>query len=130
MERRGLGLSGFLALVAIVAVVSVAAGVIPFRQFVAQQDSVELAEAKLEALRSENLLLEQQIMALGTPTEVERLAREHFGLVRPGEVGLVARAVPGVGLAIEVENRPLAPPNKPWWVDLWDFLTGNDVGDG
>ena len=130
MQRSGIGIWGVLTIGVIAAIVAVAAGILPFRQIIAQQESVALANAKLDALRAENMLLEQQIAALKTPAEVERLAREHFGLVKPGEIGYVARAIPVVNEVAPIEETPLAPANKPWWADFWDFLTGNDVGDG
>ena len=70
---------------------------------------------------------------LQTDEEVERLAREQFGLVRPGELAYVV-----VGSSVEATTTT-APPaatlddpgERPWWRDVWEFLTGGDlVHDG
>jgi cell division protein FtsB len=128
--RRGIGIAGLLAIVIAVVIVGGLAGIFPFRQILASDRSIELSELKLEALREENRRLEHQVSALQTTEEVERLAREEFGLVRPGEIGYVA--VPGPGgdggdLSLMVDE-PME--ERPWWRTVWDFLTGRDmVGD-
>ena len=131
-RRDGARLSGLLALVVLVALVVTAAGIFPFRQIIGQRRAVDLAEEKLTALEAENQRLEVEIAALYTPEEVERIAREQFGLVRPGEVGYVVVTPPGAEV-VEAEPEPVleAPEGQPWWNDMWDFLTGRDlVGDG
>jgi len=121
MERRR-RLPGWLALAALVAVVVTAAGIFPFRQIIADRRSVSLAQEKLLALREENGRLEEEVAALSSDVEVERLAREQFGLVLPGEIAYVVAAPEGEGTL---------PAEQPWWSDLWDFLTGGDlVRDG
>ena len=92
--RRGLGFVGFVVAVIVVIGLAAASGVIPFRQVIAYQRSVDLAREQRDALSAANAELEQQIAALETDGEVERLAREQFGLVMPGETALVAIAVP------------------------------------
>ena len=128
-RRRRFGILAALVGLVLVVVVGGATGIFPFRQLLAMERSVELMESQLEALREENRHLDQQIQALQTPEEVERLAREHFGLVMPGEIGYVAVAV-----GDEEEAGPPEPSGfeetPPWWRSLWDFLTGRDlVGD-
>lgn len=124
--RRGLGLkSGFVLSVLLVAF-AMASGLIPFRQVFAQERSVDLAVRQRDALRAENARLEQRIAALETPGEVERLAREQFGLVKPGEIAFLAVPVPGA----ERDDTPPAPAfadRPPWWERLWHFITGNDL---
>jgi len=126
-------LSGLLALAALIAVVVTAAGIFPFRQIIADRRSVALAQEKLLALREENRLLETEVAALQTDAEVERLAREQFGLVRPGETAYVVVVPEGLEEepALEPESTLERPGEQPWWLDLWDFLTGGDlVRDG
>lgn len=128
--RRGIGVVGYLAILLVVVIVGGLAGIFPFRQIIANDRAVALAEQKLDALVEENTRLEQQIAALESPEEVERLAREHFGLVRPGEIGFVAVPTPdadaGSGRFSEVQDEEA----RPWWRSLWDFLTGRDlIGD-
>ena len=110
------------------------AGVFPFRQILASNRAVEVAEGKLEALQAETLVLEGRIAALQTNQEVERLAREQFGLVMPGEIGYVV-VVPPWDDKPPGRSGPDAEPDaastRPWWQGVWDFLTGRDlVGDG
>jgi len=125
-EKRGFGVGSFVILALIAALVAGAAGVFPFRQIIAQQRSVALAEEQLAALIEENRTLEHQIAALQSPQEVERLAREQFGLVRPGDTAYVAVVPPSTGQDDpEVEVGP--GTSTPWWRNLWDFLTGKDL---
>jgi len=131
MERRR-RLSGWLALAALVAVVLTAAGIFPFRQIIADRRSVSLAQEKLLALREENSHLEEEVAALASDVEVERLAREQFGLVRPGEIAYVVVSPEGEEV-LPPESEPTLdrPGEQPWWRDLWEFLTGGDlVRDG
>lgn len=60
-------------------------GVFPTRSLLAQRTDIAEAEARLETLRSANVALDERAEALRTDAEVERLAREQYGLVRPGE---------------------------------------------
>jgi cell division protein FtsB len=131
MENRR-RLPGWLALATLVAVVVTAAGIFPFRQIIADRRSVSLAQEKLLALREENGRLENEVAALSSDVEVERLAREQFGLVMPGEIAYVVVSPEGEG-ALPAEPEPTLdrPGEQPWWSDLWDFLTGGDlVRDG
>jgi cell division protein FtsL len=127
--ERPRALSGLLALIALAAVVITAAGIFPFRQIIADRRSVSLAQEQLLALREENARLGAEVAALSSDAEVERLAREQFGLVRPGETAYVVIAPEEP----EPEPEPTLQRSgeQPWWRDLWDFLTGGDlVRDG
>ncbi|HUU61532.1 MAG TPA: septum formation initiator family protein [Acidimicrobiia bacterium] len=132
MSKRRRRMSGLLALAALVAVVVTAAGIFPFRQIIADRRTVSLAQEKLLALRGENSRLEDEVVALGSDAEVERLAREQLGLVFPGETAYVVVAPEGEEApAAEVEPTLDRPGEQPWWRDVWNFLTGGDlVRDG
>lgn len=127
-RRSGFGLSSLLLAAALVAVVVVLAGIFPFRQIIASNRAVELAEEKLTAIEEENLQLEARIEALESPEEVERLAREQFGLVMPGEIGYVVVSPPGEAPPPEPEPAP-EPEERRWWEAVWDFLTGRDLAE-
>jgi cell division protein FtsB len=133
-ERRGgKTLWSLVAIAALVGAVVTAAGIFPFRQLIAERRSVTQAQDTLLALRAENERLAAEVAVLETDEEVERLAREQFGLVRPGEVAFVVVAPAGEELVSRPEAEPtlLDPGEKPWWRDLWNFLTGGDlVRDG
>ena len=132
--RGGKTLWSLVAITALVAAVVTAAGIFPFRQLIAERRSVAQAQETLLALRAENERLAGEVAVLGTDEEVERLAREQFGLVRPGEASFVVVAPAGEeAAAAEPEPEPTLddPGEQPWWRDLWSFLTGSDlVRDG
>lgn len=117
------------AMVLLVALAVVLAGIFPFRQIIAQERQVDLTQQKYDALVEENARLEAEAAALQTPQEVERIAREHYGLVRPGEIGYVAVSPQG---APPVGPEPEAPtPIEPeWWETVRDFFTGKDLVPG
>lgn len=79
----------WVALLVVVAVGVVALGALPYRAWVAQRAQLKETEARLSAIQVQNDALEQRIAALQTPAEVERLARERYGLARPGEQSFV-----------------------------------------
>ncbi len=81
--RTRRGLWPLLVSVAVVGVLFV--GVFPTRTYLAQQASLGRAEERLAVLAEQNTLLDRRIDALNTDAEVERLAREQYNLVRPGE---------------------------------------------
>lgn len=126
-ERRGLGLGGFLALSALVLLVVAALGLLPYRQVLARERAVDLSQQQLDALVEENLRLEQLVAILQTDAEVERLAREQFGLVMPGEVGYVAVVPDGLVDPLPPEGMTELERDEPWWRRFWGFLTGQDV---
>ncbi len=59
--------------------------VFPTRTYLAQRASTSSARTELDDLHRRNSALERRIERLQTPEEIERLAREQYGLVRPGE---------------------------------------------
>ena len=129
LRARALG-TPLVSVLLLVALAGVLTYVLPFRQIIAQRRAVELSERKLAVLREENARLEAEATALQTPTEVERIAREDYGLVRPGEVAYVvvtprttAGETAGAPAARAEEQR--APPD--WVNTIWDFLTGRDL---
>lgn len=97
-------------------------GLVPFRQILNQRDAVATAEDRLTTLTEVNGRLEAEIAALNTPVEIERRAREDFGLVRPGEIGYIV--VPTDPVVSEPETV-LEPPRS-WFDSLVDFFTGRD----
>jgi len=104
--------------------------IVPYRQILDSQHRVSAARAELTALEEENARLEADAAALRTEEEVEKLAREKLGYVRPGEVAYVILDPPASS------RPPAAPPaeeaelpEERTWVDMvWDFLTGADLG--
>lgn len=88
-------------LVSIVAVVVLFAAVFPTRTFLAQRASISRAEEQLSVLEEQNRALEERAAELRDDAEIERLAREQYNLVRPGEE------------AYALLPSPAAPPPAP-----------------
>ena len=123
--RRGRN-GPWLAVLLIAALAITLAGVFPFRQIIAQDRQVESTRDKLSTLVAENEALVTDVEALQTEAEIERIAREELGLVRPGEVGYT----------VEPESEPaataspvdaIAEDDRSFIDKLWDFLTGRDL---
>jgi cell division protein FtsL len=77
--------AGLLVLVALLFVV----GLIPARQALEQRSRIADLERQAARLEQQNDDLRTQIARLKDPAQIERLARECLGMVRPGEIALV-----------------------------------------
>jgi hypothetical protein len=117
-----------VALVFVGLVAGVLGGVFPFRQMFAHHRQVDAAEQQLADLQAANAELEGEIAKLQSPVEIERIAREQFGLVRPGETGYVVE-VPDTGpvLAADTDQTDEEEAPSGFWQGIWDFLTGRDL---
>ncbi len=108
------------AVVGTLLVVLLLSALYPIRQYFTQK-------TELKKLTAEEVLLSQRIDALTelksrllTDDEIERIAREELGMVRPGEIAFAI--VPGADAA-----KKAAPPipsveaakAKPAWYDRW-----------
>ncbi len=60
-------------------------GVIPVRAYVVQRQELDATRARLEMLSTRNAGLTERARVLGTDVEMQRLALDQFGMVRPGE---------------------------------------------
>lgn len=117
--------TALLLAVAIAAVVvAFATNVLPVSQILDQRAEVTASRAELARLETENAVLAARAEALGSPIEVERIARDRLGYVRPGEEAYVivdptgpAPPQPPVGETVE--------PSLP--ARIWAFLTGSDL---
>lgn len=125
-KRRRPRLAPVMAVLLLAALAFTVTGVFPFRQLFQQRQQVERAAEQLELLEAENQTLEDEIAALSTDEEVERLAREQFGLVRPGETAYTL-IVPGDAAEEPVDEQPQVD-DRSWWEKIWSFVTGSDVG--
>jgi hypothetical protein len=117
-----------VALVFVGLVAGILGGVFPFRQMFAHHRQVDAAEQQLADLQAANAELEGEIAKLQSPVEIERIAREQFGLVRPGETGYVVE-VPDTGpvLAADTDQTDEEEAPSGFWEGIWDFLTGRDL---
>ncbi len=60
-------------------------GLLPARTWLAQRESISDTQSHLDELETEVAKLEVQLQLLETDAEVERVARENFDYVYPGE---------------------------------------------
>ena len=60
-------------------------GLFPTRQYLDQRREIDEMRAEVDATEDEVEGLQTRIEDLADPATVERLARERFGVVRPGE---------------------------------------------
>ncbi len=74
-----------VAMVVVTLLVAVATVAVPGQAYLDSRDAVGDLYAELRELRSENARLEDRREALGTPEEIERLARSEYDLVYPHE---------------------------------------------
>ena len=124
----------FLVSAAVLVVsIAVTTNALPLRQIVDQQQEVAEAQETLDELSRENEILANQVDALQSPIEIERLAREKLGYVRPGEAAYVVieEEVPAVtdfpaDLASDADESDAVP----LLTQVWDFVTGRDLVDG
>lgn len=102
--------------------------VVPYRQIVDSQRQVAEARAELASLEAENAEMAADVEALQTDSEIERLAREKLGYVRPGETAYVVLDPPGASEETEPVEPAPEPVEKTWVDKVWEFLTGADLG--
>jgi cell division protein FtsB len=91
--------------------------VLPGRTYLAQQRSLAAAETRFRVLSNENHKLDQQIQHLQTDAEIERLARQQYGLVKPGEQAFAI--LPPARAA--TETAPVSS-HRGVWYRIWHAL--------
>jgi len=74
--------------------------VLPTQTYLSQRDQIDRAEERLDVIRRETAELRRDTERLEGDAEVERIAREQYGLVRPGETSYV----------IVPETTPMSAP--------------------
>jgi cell division protein FtsB len=90
-RRRAIALRVSVAAIVVVGLLFVV--VFPVQAWMRQRDDLRTSERRLEVIREERQRLERAAQRLDDPKEIERLARELYGMVRPGEQAWAA--VPG-----------------------------------
>ncbi len=101
--------------------------VVPYNQIVDSREQVAAARGELAELEAQNERLQADVEALHTDSEIERLAREKLGYVRPGETAYVVLDPPGSADDTEPVPPGPEPVDKTWVDEVWEFLTGADV---
>ncbi len=77
--------AAWLLVVSVVLVGILFVAVFPTRTYLAQRRDLAVTEARLAVLSDQNDELAVRVQRLNTDAEIERLAREQYNLVRPGE---------------------------------------------
>ncbi len=116
-----------LAVVLLGALALTVSGILPFRQLVSQQRQIERTQEQLAALEHENQVLSEDIEMLSTDAEIERIAREQYGLVRPGEIAYVVVTPEETSVGATSPDPVVRSDERPWWRRVWDFITGDDI---
>lgn len=101
--------------------------VFPTRTWFQQRDEIAAAEKRLEVLDEQNQKLSARVRQLQTDAEVERIAREQYQLVRPGEEAYAILPAPGAPAEDEIASidEELEPAEaQPWWKRAWNTVTG------
>lgn len=97
--------------------------VFPTRTYVGQRRELSDTEKRVEVLRRENARLAQRVGNLNTDEEIERLAREQFNLVRPGEEAYAILPAPKAASSPESEELPPTEDGPGFWSRVWDDVT-------
>jgi len=126
-NRRAGRLRFVLLIVVLVVAGFVATGVLPVREYLERRVDVDAARIELDRLTAENAALADDIDALYTEQEVERVAREQYGFVRPGEIGYVVAPSESEDVPSESAS-PVArvTERRSFLQRIWDFVSGND----
>ena len=96
--------------------------VFPARTYLAQRHDLSSAGERVEVLTRENAALSERVARLHTDEEVERIAREQYDLVKPGEEAYAILPAPE-------SDRPAPAPraastSKPgFWAQVGDTIT-------
>lgn len=120
MSRRRSLLTPRAAILAFVLGGLLFTSVYPMRRWIDLRHKIATLEAEERSLDRQSADLVRRREALRRPEEIERLARENLGMVRPGEVPFVI-VTPGTAprLAPPVEAPDQAPEHRSAWSRWW-----------
>jgi cell division protein FtsB len=65
--------------------VLLASYVTPLQQIIQSNNRISVLQTELESIEKENAIKMRLANELQTPDGVERAAREHYGMIKPGE---------------------------------------------
>ena len=100
------------ALLSVVLLGVLFAFVYPTQSFLDQHGQTTKARAQLDLLRAENAKLADAVRKLHDDDEIDRIARQEYGLVKPGETPYVILPAPTTTTA-PPPPAPTARPAKP-----------------
>jgi cell division protein FtsB len=105
----------WLLLASVLLVAALFLFVLPGRTYLGQRRSLNASGTRVKVLAAENARLSQRIQQLQTDAEIERLARQQYGLVKPGE-----EAYAILPPRQQTQSPPAPVPSTkahghPWW---------------
>ncbi|MDP9070749.1 MAG: septum formation initiator family protein [Actinomycetota bacterium] len=112
--------AAWLLVVSVVLVGILFVAVFPTRTYLTQRRDLAATERRLEVLSDQNEELAARVQRLNTDAEIERLAREQYNLVRPGEeaYAILPPPAPPVPPAASTDGNDRGLLSR-----LWDGVT-------
>lgn len=105
-RRRAIALRASVAALVVVGLLFVV--VFPLSAWIDQRSTLGQSERRLQTLQRERKRLDRGAARITTPSEVEKIARDRFGMVRRGEQAYAA--VPGPSATTTTTSTlPIAP---------------------
>ena len=114
--------AAWLLVVSVVLVGILFLAVFPTRTYLGQRRDIAATERRLRVLSDQNDELAARVQRLNTDAEIERLAREQYNLVRPGEEAYAILPAPAPPAAAAGPD-PRPRPRPGFWDRLWDDVT-------
>lgn len=97
----------------------------PTKQLIAQKVRMNKLQTRLDALQDQNRQLKQQVDDLNDPEQLELLARDRLGLVKPGEKSYLFVPTPPPARAETVQPKADEAWYVRWWHSAWNFVRGS-----
>lgn len=118
MKARG-------AVIATVLGVLILSALYPLRQYASQDEHVGSMVAQVRSMDRKIADLRREQKALSSDDEVERIAREELGMVRPGEVAfaVVGSQAPESSAHVAPKVAPAPKSGDPWYTRWWDAVS-------
>ena len=111
---------GWAVVVLVMAVGVLFVAVFPTRTWLAQRQDLTATARRVAVLHDQNERLQARVQRLNTDAEIERLAREQYNLVRPGEEAFAILPSPP---APRPRAKPSAAQEPGFWSRLWDDVS-------
>jgi cell division protein FtsB len=98
--------------------------VFPTRTYIAQRRGMHDAQQRVEVLSEQNRQLAARVKKLNTDAEIERIAREQYNLVRPGEEAYAILPAPQpVTPTTQAPAGPKQKKSRGFFASAWDTIT-------
>ncbi len=95
----------------------------PARTWYDQRQEIVAARDRTAVLDQQSRELQARVDQLNTDAEVERIAREQYGLVKPGEEAFGILPAPGSASPAPPTPAPAHQRHRPWLKRAWDTIT-------